>query len=308
MKKPISVFLAVIMTFAIAVSFAACGAEEAEPAGLKDIPSVENTAEPTAPPVSDTDIADPEPTEPPASESPSPSPEVVDDTEVLDTYRSFLSENYQALSDACYGGISGIGFIDLDCDGSREMIIFDAGASASMGVQFFDIYDGKVECVSANMQSLGDTFGGSHFTKTYVNANFFEDFRLVEDLKTGERFFLVESGNGSIEFSYRELIRFGRDGDDMLTLTPLFYVQEEYDLETGDVTSAFYRINNEDASEKDYSDANSAFLGNIIDLGLEAQGVFAWASNDPAKNEGKDGLLSMAEEAVALSENNVIDR
>jgi len=307
MKKPISVFLTAVMTFAIAVSFAACGAEEEEPAGLKDIPAVETTPEPTAPPVSETDIA-PEPTEPPPSETPPPSPEVVDDTEALDIYRGFLSDNYQALSDACYGGISGIGFIDLDCDGSREMIIFDAGASASMGVQFFDICDGKVECVSANMKALGDEFGEDHFTKTYVNANFFEDFRLVETVETGERFFLVESGNGSIEFSYRELIRFGRDGDNMLTLTPLFYIQEEYDLETGDTTSAFYRVDNAEASAEDYNSANSAFLGSIVDLGLEAQGVFAWASNDPAKNEGKDGLLAMAEEAIALSENNFIDR
>lgn len=307
MKKPISVFLTVIMTLAIALSFAACGAGEEEPAGLSDIPSVETTPEPTtAPPASDSDIA-PEPSEPPESETPSPSPEV-DDTEAIETFRGFLSENYQALSDACFGGISGIGFIDLDCDGSREMIIFDAGASASMGVQFFDIYNGEVECVSANMQALGDSFGGSHFTKTYVNANFFEDFRLVETVETGERFFLVESSNGSIEFNYRELIRFGRDGDDVLTLTPLFYIQEEYDLETGDTVSAFYRIDNVDASAEDYASANSAFLGSIVDLGLEAQGVFAWTSGDPAQNDGKDGLLAMAEEAIALSENNFIDR
>lgn len=307
MKKPLSISVAVIMTFTIALSFAACGAGEDEPAALKDIPSVESTPVPaTAPPASDSNIA-PEPSEPPESEAPSPSPEV-DDTATLDIYRTFLSDNYQALSDACYGGISGIGFIDLDCDGGREMIIFDAGASASMGVQFFDIYNGEVECVSANMQSLGKAFGGSHFTKTYVNANFFEDFRLVETVETGERFFLVESSNGSIDFTYRELIRFGRDTDGVLTLTPLFYIQEEYDTDTGDVTSAFYRINNVDASEEDYNEASSAFLGSIVDLGLEAQGVFAWTSGSQTQNDGRDGLMSMAEEAIALSENNFIDR
>lgn len=287
----------------LVLSMAACG--KTQPEVLGDIAAVETPPESSLLEASGTDLTPTEDT-PQESAAPDPEPVKVDDTEVMDAYRAFLAENYERLYDACYGGISGIGFIDLDCDGYREMLIFDAGASASMGVQFFDVADGKVECISANMQPMGDAFGGSHFTKVYVNANHFEDFRLVEVVDTGERFFLVESSNGSLEFFYRELIRFGRDENNVLTLTPLFYSYEEYDEESGNVISSNHRIDGSDATENEYSNASSSFLGSILDLSLECSGVFAWTTNNSAQYEGRDGFLKMAEDAIALSENNAL--
>lgn len=300
MKK----LLILLLICGLVLSLAACG--ETPPEALKDIAAVETPPESSSLlEASGTDLTPPE--DKPQESVPPPTETVsVDDTEVMDTYRAFLAENYERLYEACYGGISGIGFIDLDCDGYREMLLFDAGASASMGVQFFDVADGKVECISANMQPMGDAFGGSHFTKVYVNANHFEDFRLVEVVDTGERFFLVESSNGSLEFFYRELIRFGKDENNVLTLTPLFYSYEEYDEESGDVISSSFRVDGSDVTANEYSNASTTFLGSILDLSLECSGVFAWTSNNSAQYEGRDGFLKMAEDAITLSEGNAL--
>ena len=94
----------------------------------------------------------------PAASEPevSPSPETSPSFDEKEIYRSFLSENYEKLSAACFGVISGIGLIDLDMDSKLEMVLFDAGASASMGVQLFDIIDGGVECISIAVPSPAD--------------------------------------------------------------------------------------------------------------------------------------------------------
>ena len=69
-------------------------------------------------------------------------------------YRDFLELNYVPLTTAC-GFISGVGLCDLDLDGCAELILFDAGASSSMGVQLFDVEDGKAVCVSASRVEVG---------------------------------------------------------------------------------------------------------------------------------------------------------
>lgn len=293
MKKSLSSLIILILCFCLT----ACGTA---PASLNaGQPEQAPPKTPPLPPATATDLPEP----PSASVSPEPSPApAADDSGSIALYRAFLADNYEALLEACFGGIAGIGFIDLDLDGCREMILFDGGASASMGIQFFDAAQGKVECVSANMAPLGEAFGGEHFTSVYVNANFFEDFRLIED-SSGQRFFVVESGNGAIDFSYRELIRFGMDEDGMLTLTPLFYIYQEYEIETEEIISAKYRVNGTKATEAEYSAAKSAFESGHRDLGLEAQGVFIWSDN--AYAEGREGFLAMAEAAIALSESNL---
>lgn len=295
MKK---ILFIIMLTALLLLSAAGCG-EQAPPSSLGDIapaPTTDNQSLPS----SGTDL--PPETDPKESALPSETPDV-DDSATMATYEDFLNENYDALYEACFGGISGIGFIDLDLDGHREMLLFDAGASASMGVQFFDCVDGQVECVSANMFPMGEVFGGDHFTDDYVNANYFEDFRLVEIVETGERLFLVESANGSAEFYYRELISFGQK-DGFLTLTPLFYKLEEFDIDTGETFNVQCRINDADASLGDYEKAYADFLQGVMDLGLEAQGVFLWENSSYA--EGREGFMSIAREAMTLSENNFI--
>ena len=229
---------------------------------------------------------------------PSPSQAVlVDNTARAEIFRTFLSDNYQELSDAFFEGISGIGFIDLDLDGGIEMLLFDAGASAAMGLQFFDIIDDKVECVSANMESVGAAFGGEHMSDVVVNANYFKDFRLFEDKETGKKFFIVNSGNGAADFSYSELIRFG-NCNGVLTLESLMYKYEEYDIDTGNVKSDNYKIAGEDADNTLYEAAYKSFFTGAEDLGYVAMGAFLW-END-GYSSGLNGLLKMADRARFL--------
>lgn len=239
---------------------------------------------------------------PDAGETPTPtpsaSPAAVDNAARGALFRAFLSDNYMKLSDAFFGGISGVGFIDLDLDGGIELVMFDAGASAAMGLQFFDLVDGAVECVSANMESVGTAFGGAHLSKVSVSANRFEDFRLVESTADGARFFLVESGNGALDFSYSELIRFGCDENGVLTLTSLLYREEDYDIDSGEVTGGRFRVGNESADRAAYEAAYEGFFAGLADSGFEARGVLMW--DDPGYDSSLDGLLAMVDKALSL--------
>lgn len=240
----------------------------------------------------------------PELESPIPpaaseAPEQVDNAARGALFRVFLNDNYQKLSDAFFGGISGVGFIDLDMDGGIEMLIFDAGASAAMGLQFFDIVDGAVECVSANMEAVGTAFGGAHMSSVFVNANHFEDFRLVTDKKTGEKFYIVTSGNGAADFNYSELVRFGSDKG-VLTLTSLMYKYTDVDMDTGTVKAESFKLAGKDAAKADYEAAYSDFFSGVEDTGFDAQGVFLWENTQ--YESGLEGLLTMTDKALTLFE------
>ena len=229
---------------------------------------------------------------------PSPSQTIVVDNKARgEIFRAFLSDNYQKLSEAFFGGISGIGFVDLDMDGGIEMLIFDIGASAAMGLQFFDIVDGSVECISANMDAVGTSFGGKHFSKVIVTANYFEEFRLMEDNTTHEKFFTVSSCNGAADFSYSELIRFGND-DGVLTLTSLLYLYQDFNIDSGAVIGETYKVNGIDSGRDQYSAAYEKIFSEISDTGFKAKGVFLSERKD--YENGLDGLLVMAEKALSL--------
>ena len=238
---------------------------------------------------------------PSLSPTPSPSPSS-DNTQREEIFRTFLSENYQKLSDSFAGGISGIGFIDLDLDGGMEMIIFDSGASAAMGVQFFDIVSGKVECISANMDAVGKAFGGSNMSDVIVNANHFNDFRLMKDKSTGEKFFIVSSGNGAADFSYNELIRFGSKNR-VLTLESLLYKYETTDVDTGTVTGDSFKIKGKVADGSAYKSAHDTFYNNAENLGFEAKGILTLESDSASS---KEGLMAMADKALSLYDGDII--
>ncbi len=283
----------IILIFTVALMLSSC--QKAAVSGTANQPAVPETASPSS------------------LIEPSPSSEVQPTTEVgkivspnnaerEKTFRSFISDNYNKLSEACYGGIAGIGFIDLDMDGGIEMLMFDAGASASMGVQFFDIIDDSVECVSANMKSIGDVFGGDHFTDTYVNANFFEDFRLMQSKKDGEFFFLVSSGNGMEGSVYRELIQFG-SSNGSLTLTSLMFKSEEYDPNSGTVLSTECRVNGASSTLDEYTAAYNKIYSEAEDTGLDMKGAFVWENQ--SFTQDKDGVLAMADTAITRSHDNL---
>lgn len=210
----------------------------------------------------------------------------------------FLEDNYSVLTNALYGGVAGIGFADLDCDGGMEMILFDAGASASMGVQIFDIVDGTVECISANIAGIGESFGAGNFSDIFISANYFDDFRLMQDINTGEKFFLVESSNGALDFSFKEKIRLAANGE-TLTLESLSHAYYKYDDEGREVTDANYRLGAKLASKDEYDVAEEKLKTNLTDLGLEIKGIFAWEKSN--YSEDLDSLLGMAEGALALA-------
>lgn len=231
---------------------------------------------------------------------PAPSQAIIIDNKALEKiYRTFLSENYQKLSDAFFSGISGIGFIDLDMDGGIEMLILDAGASAAMGLQFFDIIDGSVECVSANMDTVGTIFGGKHMSNVIVNANTFDSFRLVKNKSTGEKFFIIQSGNGAVDFCYSELVRFGTDNG-ILTLTSLMYKHEDYDMDSRIITGENFKVNGEDADRSTYEYAYCEFFSNVTDTGYIAKGVFMGENADYELS--LDGLVAMTDKALTLYE------
>lgn len=232
--------------------------------------------------------------------APSPSQTVlVDNFARAEIFRAFLCDNYEALSSAFFEGITGIGFIDLDKDGGIEMLLFDAGASAAMGLQFFDIIEDRVECVSANLSSVASVFGGKYMSSVVVNANSFQDFRLMQDKETGELFFIVNSGNGAADFMYSEIIRFGSTNG-VLTLTSLLYLYNEYDIDSGAETGEIYKVNGEKVSAAEYSDAINKLDSGMTDLGYIAKGVFLSEISGIDTRFNFENMMAMADKALSL--------
>ncbi len=238
---------------------------------------------------------------PAASPSPEASPQLKLDNELrTQTFLAFIKDSYPQLSEAFFGGISGIGFIDLDCDTGVEMLIFDSGASASMGLQFFDIIDDKVECVSANLTSVKDAYAKEHYSDVIVNANTFDSFRMMLDSATEKKFFLVSSGNGASVFTYKELIRFGSDNG-VLTLESLLYLCENFDETTGEATSTEYKVEGKPADKTAYDTKYQSIYSAAKDTGYEAKGAFAWNNTVEEYEASQSGLLKMAQKAVELA-------
>lgn len=211
-------------------------------------------------------------------------------------YIGFLSENYSRLADACGIGFAGIGFADLDLDGTPEMLLFDNGISSSMGVQFFDIVDGAVTCVSANIEAIGKTFGGDHLCDEVVNTKYFKSFRLMQDNETGKQFFCIESANGAMNFHFKEMIRFsGEKG--VLSLESLFHSYVVYGAESTNIISEEYSVAGQTADADAYQAAADAFSTTNTDAQYTVAGVFTW---DGAYPNTRDGLLSMAAAAADL--------
>lgn len=210
-------------------------------------------------------------------------------------YRDFLSDSFDVIAALWPDGISGIGFIDLDLDGTPEMLLFDMGASAAMGVQFFDIVNGSVVCVSSVNEGAAAAFGGDAFSGLSVCAQLFGDFRLVSD---GEQtYFTVHSANGTADCFWDEIIRFDRSEGDCLTLRSVCRIDASNDTETNTVTEQSWSVGGEACDEQTYTAALEA-ADAAADLGYEAFGVFQW--NDMERYDTSlEGLLVMLDDAVA---------
>lgn len=277
MKKLLCLFAALCLL----LSFAACGKEAAAP-----------TPAPT--PIS-VPVPTPVPTPPPA-ETPAPAEEAAAPAPWETLYSSFLTSNFQTLAEACYGFVAGVGFVDLDLDTVPELLVFDAGASSSMGVQFFDIVNGRVECISASSVAVGDAFGGDYFDpRLNVNTTAFEAFRLKEG-SDGALYFEVTSYNGAEDLRYSELIRFGKSPAGVLTLSTLACQQTSVDPATQTELYTVYTVGDQPIDKAAY-DAILAKAATAVDFGYEAGGVFLW--EDKAFGQDILGFNAMLEAAIA---------
>jgi hypothetical protein len=261
-----------------------------------------NAAEQTEPSVAPTQEA-------PATETPAPTPEPTPQALVLaepvegwaDSYLAFIDDNYDIFAALWPEGLTGVGFIDLDLDGTPEMVVFDLGASATLGVQLFDLIDGQVYCVSSVLDSAAGAFGDEYFSKISVCTSYFEAFRLC---RTEDGYcFWVSSANGTLESTWDEVIRFDCV-DGVLTPVSVCGRYLASDVDTGQVVTEQYTVGAEETDEAAYNEAAAVYT-QAEDLGYEAKGVFLW--NDMSLYDTTyDGLMAMAraaaEQYVPISE------
>lgn len=260
MKKLLCALLCALML----VSATACGAKPQEP----DVPDVPDEPDVSAP------------------------------VDWYADYTAFVDNHYDALLSAC-GQISGFAFFDLDRDGTPELLVYDAGASAAMGVSFFDLDGDEPVCVSCGFdETLLDKLpvrAGKQAGEIAVNANGAASFRLLEDPADGTQFYIVESGNGALDFSWRELIRFGCEEDGLLTLESLMYRRDTYDPVTFDSTGSACTVAGEPADADAYDAAYAAFFAGVRETGFSVPDVFLW-TGDYAQTH--DGCMAMLRDAA----------
>ncbi|MCD7846316.1 MAG: hypothetical protein LUG57_10815 [Oscillospiraceae bacterium] len=210
-----------------------------------------------------------------------------------DSYLAFLDDNYDIFAALWPEGMTGVGFADLDLDGTPEMIIFDQGASATLGVQLFDLVDERVVCVSSTLDSASGAFGDEYFSTVSVCTSYFEAFRLSYTTKDGWCFW-VDSANGTLESTWNEIIRFDCE-DGVLTPVSVCTRYLESDEETGLVVAESYTVFGQEAQAADYEAAANIYLYGQ-DAGYEVSGVFLWSDN--SYDTTYDGFLALAQAAV----------
>ena len=283
MKK----LLLILLILSLSISLLGCGSNS-------DTNSSASETNQNTDSVSESDLNFPDDSEDALSNENAP----VDNEKLFAKYNELIENSYDSIMELTFGSISGIGFADLDRDGGMEMILFDGGASAAMGIILFDIVDDNIQLISAYGPTENAAYGLDYFSDTFISANFFEDFRKMKSLETEDEFFLLESGNGNMEFIYRDLIRFGKGEKGQLTLEALMHRTENFDVETGDPTTAEYSVGGESCDKEAYDKAASQFYSGCYDTGFDAPGVFLW--EDPSSPEmSKDRLSLMAEEAFS---------
>ena len=209
-----------------------------------------------------------------------------------DSYISFLDSSYDVFAALWPDGLGGMAFVDLDLDGTPEMLIFDQGASMTMGVHLFDLVDGTVHCVSSALDSAQNAFNGSYYSSVHVNAGFFEAFRLSRT--SAGWCFWVDSSNGTMETTWDELVRFDSAGG---VLTPVSVCDRylEFDINSGLAVTEQYRVSGAETDSAAYDQAALVYQGGQ-DAGYDIKGVYAW--DNAAYTADREGLLAMARDAA----------
>ncbi len=211
-----------------------------------------------------------------------------------DAYLAFLDSRYDTFSYLWPEGMSGVGFIDLDLDGTPEMVVFDQGASATLGAQLFDLAGGQVYCVSSVLDAAAGAFDGSHMSAVDVWTSFFESFRLS---RTADGWcFWVDSANGTMETAWDEIVRFDCV-DGILTPSSVCYRYLEFDPASGLVVAERYTAAGAPTDAAGYAGASSVYMDGQ-DAGYDAAGVFLWNDLD-RYDTSREGLMAMARDAAA---------
>ena len=245
--------------------------------------------------------------QPAAPVRPDPAPEAPDVPDKPDVsapvdwyadYAAFVDDHYDALLAAC-GQISGFAFLDLDRDGTPELLVYDGGASAAMGVNLFDLDDGGLVCVSCcfdeSLLSKLPVRAGEQVGKVFINANGESSFRLLETPADGTQFYIVESGNGAALFLWRELIRFGCDESGLVTLESLMYRRDLYDEATMEPAGSECTVGGEPADADAYDKACAAFFAGVQETGFSIPDVFLWTGD---YTQTHDGCMAMLRDAA----------
>ena len=211
-----------------------------------------------------------------------------------DSYLAFLDDCYDIFAALWPDGISGLGFIDLDLDGTPELVVFDQGASATMGVHLFDLSGDWVYCVSSELDSAAGAFTDEHMTDVSVCANYFESFRLSW---TGSGWcFWVDSANGTMETAWDEFVRFDCE-DGVLVPKSVCARYLESEPERGTVTAEAYTVAGQPVDKEQYQSVADSYQ-TAQDAGYEAKGVFRWNDMDAYDTSSYDGFMALAQAAV----------
>ena len=211
-----------------------------------------------------------------------------------DSYLAFMQSNYDIFTALWPDGIGGVGFIDLDLDGTPEMVVFDSGASAAMGVQLFDLVDGQVYCVSSTLDSAAGAFDSTYLSATSVCTSFFEAFRLSRT-ENGWCFW-VDSSNGTMETSWDEVVRFGSSSGALAPMS-VCYRYLEFDPASGLVVAESYTVAGAASDGAGYQAAADIYQEGQ-DTGYNAKGVFL--SDDFERyGAGYEGFVAMVQDALS---------
>lgn len=210
-----------------------------------------------------------------------------------DSYLAFLDNCFDIFSALWPEGISGFGFIDLDLDGTPELVVFDQGASATMGAHLFDLKDGWVYCVSSGLDSAAGAFSPDYMSGVSVCASFFESFRLS---RTSDGWcFWIDSANGTMETAWDEFVRFD-SADGVLTPVSVCERYLESDPSSGAVVKEEYFVAGTEADQQGFQSAADAYQ-DALDAGYEAKGVFRW-DEQQFDTTTYEGFLGLAQAAV----------
>ena len=276
-----------VMAVSMAACLCACGANAPVEAPSPAVESAPVEHSPTMAPTQAPTLAP----ETPVPDT-LPLPQAVDGW--AESYIAFLDSSYDIFAALWPEGISGMGFIDLDLDGTPELVVFDQGASSTLGVQLFDLIDGQVQCVSSVLDSAAGAFGSSYFSSVSVCANFFESFRLS---KTADGWcFWVDSANSTMETAWDDIIRF--DGvNGVLTPSAVCSRYLQTDPTSGLVTAEQYTVGGAAVDGAAYQAAANVYLESE-DVSYNGAGVFLWNNLD-VYSVPYEGFMAMARDAAA---------